>query len=149
MGKLYYTDPLQAAYMAKEFGVDFVIKWWGEEIIAKHSDAIKQPKQFVANMIMKHKTGKFCIHPDSYHIFDPQVGDLVVKAGNIRLLDKIGTIGHITKDKQVYLEADYHDDGGAHEGSLVHITASSKVKIIQRNNKPFFWPMEDKSNETN
>ena len=92
---------------------------------------------------------KLYIHPDSYHIFDPQVGDLVVKAGNIRLLDKIGTIGHITKDKQVYLEADYHDDGGAHEGSLVHITASSKVKIIQRNNKPFFWPMEDKLNETN
>ena len=119
MGKLYYTDPLQAAYMAKEFGVDFIIKWWGEEIIAKHSDAIKQPKQFVANMIMKHKAGKFCIHPDSYHIFEPQVGDLV-------LFGKYNNHYGIFKP----VAPEYADN-------------FKLIPIIQRNNKPFFNPEKE------
>lgn len=65
MSKLYYTDPLKAAWMAREFGVEL------QEITPA---SIKNIIDF--ELINPNETGQWYIHPDSYSIFQPKVGDL-------------------------------------------------------------------------
>ena len=70
--KLYYTDPLKAAWMAREFGV--VI----EQARCKSSIEWEQDfyKSICYDAMLRHdKT--YYIHPDSYHVFEPVEGDMV------------------------------------------------------------------------
>lgn len=60
------------------------------------------------------------IHPDSHHTFEPQVGDLKRVWQNRKM-----------EQPEDYI---YISDGGS-----LHPHAY-KFEIIQRNNKPFFWP---------
>lgn len=86
--KYYYTDPLAAAYMAREFGVAYVIKdfKWLDNACTCYN-------------MRRENADKYYIHPDDYHIFEPQSGDMM-----------------------------------------------AVDKVIQRNNKPFFWPeVQDES----
>ncbi len=53
--RYYYTDPLKASFMAREFGVDFECGVW------RNFD--DWPK------------GKIYVHPDSLHIFEHQEFD--------------------------------------------------------------------------
>ncbi len=71
MTQLFYTDCLKAAYMLKHFEVkaatgggdtcviraDFSLNLYGEDFFSAG--------------------GKLYVHPDCYHIFKPQVGDLI------------------------------------------------------------------------
>ena len=135
----YYDDALQAAYMAREFGV----KWSsvGDDTYMKIYMRLSRELNFTMS-IHHDETKDFAIvHPDSYHIFEPQVGDLVIERGNIREHDRIGTVSRITKDKQLSAVADYHDDED-YKGTLVHMIFHKKAEIIQRDGKPFFTPME-------
>ena len=74
----------------------------------------------------------YYIHPDSYSVFEPIVGDLVTNIGNV---------GWMVNGFEVH-------DNITH---LVHHTANGKMftrmseaVIIQRNSKPFFTPLEVK-----
>ena len=60
--KLYYTDPLAAAYMSREFG----IKIYANQ---KCTCSYEQPRDIAGDV------PNFYIHPDDCHIFEPQVGD--------------------------------------------------------------------------
>ena len=114
--KLYYTDPLASAYMAREFGVEFLKDglcdeetqcYWKIHVNTKfYNNAVQ------LMLLDKHKI-RFIIHPDSLHIFEPMNGDLVV---------------NYTVDENLYYEWDSRsifEDG---------------EEIIQRNGKAFFMP---------
>lgn len=63
---LYYTDPLVAAYMAREFGVGFLNK---EHVPVTHDCLI-------LDIVSKH-SDCYAISLDSYHIFKRQAKDLL------------------------------------------------------------------------
>lgn len=98
--KYFYTDPLEAAYMAKHFGVKFHDYDWSFDLI-ECLEGITHDRNYV-------------IHPDIYHILEPQVGDLLLWSGHYHVA--------YTED-----EAKKFKYG----------------KIIQRNGKAFFWPEMD------
>ena len=107
--KLYYTDPLAAAYMAREFGVN---------IIDADGDSCNHESIDWA-MFIAMDFDQLYIHPDSYHIFEPQVGDLVTHEYYCpECSESLTTWGEAFSQQ----------------------LDSGEYKIIQRNNKPFFWP---------
>lgn len=68
MTKLYYKDPVDAAYMAREFGV-------------KLNNRGRGAYPIISLNVESGNTGagtkeKYYIHPDSYGIFEPQSGDV-------------------------------------------------------------------------
>jgi len=69
MKKLYYTCPIEAAYMTKNFGIIFD----DEYRIFVNLESIGMYLDFD---ILKDDI-KHYIHPESLSIFEPQVGDLV------------------------------------------------------------------------
>lgn len=128
--KLYYTDPLAAAYMAREFGVRFFDGTKDDELKAiRYDNCIKWayssgifPDGERVDSFSFYKGERFYIHPDSLSIFEPKVEDLMTEGKTI--------VEHVYKtiDKQVMSR-----------GHLFY----SPYKIIQRNNKPFFMPEEE------
>lgn len=124
MTKLYYTNPLAAAVMAKEFGVQYSNKFlYGGEI----GYNIENQGGFGEDI------DKFYIHPDSYHIFEPQEGDII-----LALEEKAKKITSDEECKNLY--------GGLQDDEVLRKTTFEKWliigddKIIQRNDKPFFTP---------
>jgi len=61
MIELYYDCPLQAAIMAKEFGVEY--EWSGK----------LEPQESAFGLIIV--PARYYIHPDSLPIFEPKYGD--------------------------------------------------------------------------
>jgi hypothetical protein len=109
---MFYDDPLAAAYMAREFGVKL-----DRDTTAAHkkADYINRLLGSVCGGNIGKVSPVMYIHPDSLHIFEPQVGDYV-QFGE----DHYGLFKKLRSDKY------YENFVG--------------VKIIQRNNRPFFWP---------
>lgn len=136
--KLYYDDPLAAAYMAREFGVEFL----QDELVDEVSCA--SPKLFTSAShfddkfhfhINDKKGRKYYIHPDSYHIFEPQGND----------------VGFDTCDNETYLcNVGIEMNWPGYENAVLTCNDGGdfwkihdNFKIIQRNNKPFFMPKEE------
>ena len=118
--KLYYTDPLAAAYMAREFGIRLEgdIKWYN-------------CADWASKSLADDRNNEIYIHPDSYHIFEPKMGDIVEWDG---LMFGI-VIGKDESDDTI---------GVQHGESDVYTIPSEELGIIQRNNKPFFNPQKEK-----
>ncbi len=108
--KKYYNDPLAAAYMAMEFGVKYVDD---------------NPKAGTETWLGKFLyADKYHIHPDSYHIFEPQVGDVIIDA-----------LGQTLKQ------------GNMSKTDCFMLVKDGVCRIIQRNDKPFFWPESEETDE--
>lgn len=109
--KYYYTDPLAAAWMAKHFGMAF-------DIFAQPSGVRVEKEKSTAKYIAMLGDAYRCyIHPDSLHLLEPKVGDL--------LLDDDPT------------------DGANRTWHLEGMPDAIKAKwniIIQRNGIAFMWP---------
>ncbi len=122
MKKLYYTDPLAAAYMAREFGVKYENCTFDTKITSFRE---------ISKGLIKGREidwfDRYYIHPDSYHIFEPQ---------GIDLIEVITPENYPHHALQVHLM--YYRGRGYRA-----IQDNESVKIIQRNNKPFFWPEEE------
>jgi hypothetical protein len=142
MKKLYYDCPIEAAYMAMNFGVKLYcmhtdeqmseydlteaqrnFDWFhacfceGSEEIEMISDAIKY---------MENISDKIYIHPDSLSIFEAMEGDLY------QIKCSIGDY----KDNPL---VEYHIyNAGLFAGKV--LLGFRDFKIIQRDNKPFLMP---------
>jgi len=135
--KKYYKCPLQAAYMNKEFGVEYqygglpYTKQGGEYgclFVSYSAESEEVKEKFV-------KAEKINIHPDSYHIFDTQLHDIVEWDGIM-----FGTvIGENKEEDIIGVQHGVNDDGGCD----VYTLELDEVKIVQRDDKPFFTPLED------
>jgi len=145
MTKLYYTDPLAAAYMSREFGVEYhklgkIANWKVWQIDGEVDGAIFIDPKIMSHIDFLHDFGgKFSIHPDSLHIFEPQEGDYIYfdnEFGENRDEYGIGEVSISLWTDEV-LSVRWGNIG-------LRLNECENVRIIQRNGKPFFWPEEEK-----
>lgn len=112
MSKLYYTNPIVAAYMAEEFGVRFINRE-NQELSIGEIQRDCHPKMSENDI--------YYIHPDSLDIFEPKEGDL------ISINDGISAA--LITHKEFILALIANND-----------RFEAPLQIIRRNNKPFFVP---------
>jgi hypothetical protein len=128
--KMYYTDPLKAAWMCREFGVKFQTEH-GELMEYHHPFGWNSETESIGNMFQR-----FYIHPDSLALFQPKIGDWV------QIINKAtrnhGWIRHYTKSIAA------HEKHGAY---IRERFKNNNLRIIQRNNKAFFTPEVDNAAE--
>lgn len=137
MTRYFYTCPLESAYMAKHYGMDFEIWRWDncEWNFAAMHDRKKQRNgvtMSVASKILQNRgANRFYIHPDSLHLLVLQKDDILITAAN-------GV-------SAPYAVAKVNDDNGAaslYSASNIKLGMSmfDSWKIIQRNGLAFMWP---------
>lgn len=117
MSKLFYTDPLKAAWMAREFGVKF-ISHGGADLIYNGGDDFS-----VIDCPRGHYVGEYYhVSPDSLPIFEPKVGDK-------------DEDGYVYEEKKLaWLRKD-----GLYDNDPVYGYRHTS-EIAKRDNKPFFMP---------
>ena len=126
MTKLYYDDPLAAAYMAREFGVEYKSNYTKDWLSAQ---------SYTSRGNFDWLYVEYHIHPDSLDIFTPKEGDLVdwdVVNGysyNAEREKESAFMGGYSK----YPVGPNRSD--AVIGEVVY-------KIIQRDGKQFFMPKD-------
>lgn len=128
MTKLYYDCAIQAAYMAKEFGV---------RLCNKHGETI--------NLVLVHMDDneRINIHPDSLHIFKPQVGDLIELDGWAHYavsLEAYAGMGKLYGKRAHFIELECIADFTSPEETDWWF---EEGKILSRNNKSFIWPLSE------
>jgi len=117
MKRLYYTDPLAAAWMYKHHGVqlELIMQDVDTGEIAHH--ALSDYFQSSALPTSTEAYGlRYYIHPESLHLLEPIENDVVI-------LDEMGVSVWHGVTKREYNRLD------------LKVTS-----IIQRNNIPFHWP---------
>jgi hypothetical protein len=115
MKRFFYTDPLAAAWMAKQFGMCFYPDPDGDTFSA-HEFHLSE-KGFYGDWNMD---AILYIHPDSLHLLDPKVGDLAwwsMKDGG----------------------------GCLCEATPMLITQGGVRSIIQRKGVAFMWPESEEA----
>jgi len=148
----YYDCPLEAAYMAKNFGVELMASI-NEEIYKGKKRWFRPDIKPVAGFVHYYryergqdyydilsdfrggreqfgytKPERFTVHPDSLHIFEPQVGDIVdFRWGSPEKLNASDPYG---------------GRPASHASGDGVTTVGKDDKIIQRNNLPFIMPKE-------
>jgi hypothetical protein len=134
MTRFFYTDPLEAAYMARHFGMRFERHELRQEVYDEN--CIGWPDYsdfFFVTMGSYHVVDDgdelFVVHADSFVLLEPQVGDL-----------GIDSEGHQCRF------ADDYDDGSWFVDA-VPMTSFDKtempVAIDKRNGIHFFWPQRE------
>ena len=131
MNKLYYDCPIEAAYMAKNFKVNFTSEGLTD---AQAMQAIQMVKVegytswYDRSLNFQWTKGtKLYVHSDSYMVFKPQIGD-------------IGKLGK--SNLYIYDDRGWED---SYDGALIfehHGNDPKKVKVIDKGSKPFFTPKE-------
>lgn len=116
--RYFYRDPLAAAWMAKHFGMQF------------ENDNPGMGTGWAENKVLYYGVDRYYIHPESYHILEPQIGDFV-SYHDSNLCGRI--IAH---------------DGPPHSDAFISITAvtlwlKDQYTIIQRKGIPFMWPEQE------
>lgn len=138
MTKYYYDDPLQVAYMAREFGVKYQTKYmgiegadidsmYGELAATKGCVELRLSLFGLDAELGSMPKDKVYIHPDSLHIFEPQVGDMVLN-------NRVGGVNVLTVT-----------DIAPRYAYQVHYSLAIELNliIIQRQNKAFFMPKSE------
>lgn len=127
--RYFYTDPLKAVWMSREFNIKFqelvsymVDERFEDRFIDLYSDKLLD-NNFYPSM------GRFYVHLDSEHLLEVQIGDIILtKDENYQFPN---WVAEIDKGKLYTKHYDCNKQwiGGIH-----------CKKIIQRNGKAFFTP---------
>lgn len=156
--KLYFDDPLQAAYMAREFGVRYSFK--GERYPKLTPDRAGFFNDFVDwdnNGDAQFTDMTHHIHPDSYSIFEPKEGDVIASPDCPSRQDAESTnnpdhfLVGADKNNKPYIECVWSDSYETERERIYFDFTKRKRKprmgyqikdfqIILRDNKHFFMP---------
>lgn len=171
MNKFYYDDPLAAAWMAKHFGMkllslhteqqkieydipdeDTDYDWYHGCVVdgwRKDIEMISDAVEFIEDA-----SDKIYIHPDSLHLLEPQVSDIII-FNETYLGDEIEStvtsLYNIGGKNSRGLIVDSFLINGALNNALAQRTLEKKffgdpsksLQIIQRNGIAFHWPKEE------
>lgn len=119
--RYFYRDPLEAAYMAKHFGMEFQR---GDQCVVGWSDFVE--------LEYCRWDAPFYIHPESLHLLDPQVRDLCqFKCGNNHV--NWARIANIALN----ISFSVYPTGARRFDKF--------LRIIQRDGQPFFWPESEET----
>ena len=124
MTKLYYNDGLRAAIMFRDHGV------W---LQTKGGRALRTIRAIIDYCNLGQKA---YVHPDSYHIFKPEDGDMDID-------------GDILYDnpKQKIGESCISDGEGGFKKGIWCVSKDYKANIIRRNNTAFFMPKQEQEDD--
>lgn len=131
-----YSDPIKAAWQAREHGFRFVSKFCAGDISKALDAEITLPIILVnAGMPQNIVEQKYVIHPDSLALLEPQEGDLVTNThkGN-KGRECSGIISQISNGSATITTAERHN------GKRYFVESVGGLQIIQRNSKAFFAP---------
>lgn len=131
MNRLYYDCPIEAAYMAKNFGVKFLheLRFEIEVYFSLHNNDISWLFNEETGDDYSYTRDKFYIDPDSLPIFEPMEGDIITD-------DDINPFVISSK-----ISCDVDDKYVAPE----HIVGQDKT--IFRDGKPFITPKREENND--
>ncbi len=132
--RYFYTDPLAAAWMAKHFGMKFVVD--NKSLYAERYMLIGEYRWMFD---LNHVGKAFEIHADSQHLLMPEIGDIIefFYPGEE---DKQVCIITCGKDAVVYEQGiDIDWVLGKNPMSVDAL----KCKIIRRNKAAFIWPEKE------
>lgn len=120
--RYFYTDALAAAWMAKHFGMKIAPdpREFPNAVNASF-DANGVLQQACLAEMGTPKWRKWYIHPDSLHLLEPQVEDLVTINGG--------------ESANIATHPEFCEALKANADRFV-----APVKILQRNNTAFMWP---------
>ena len=113
--RYFYSDPLAAAWMAKHFGMEFDVNDFDGVMFRKWSN---WEQFFVGNFHHFQKgAAKWHIHPDSLHLLEPEVSDLLVGNWNAVFVEN-------RSDRK----------------TAQQLIRTAGYRITQRDGKAFIWP---------
>lgn len=118
--RLYYTCAIQAAYMAKHFGVRF------------DDDNFKKGEEWAEGNILYFQQLRYYIAPESEAIFEPKLKDIAKSNSS----EEVGEIVSKSPYEQRVALARADDEN-------CFIFRDSEISIIMRDNKQFFAPEKD------
>lgn len=159
----YYDDPLKAAWMSRDFGINLQIHHsykdedYGmlnvtylqvdccDDGTADYIEAYNQHGNFVfgGDDPDDRYSGDIYVHPDSNHIFEPKEGDLLrlyfytPEEDNRANAYMTGKVFGLNNPVARTWFRDKRDGSIDYED---HRISDHEYKIIQRNNKAFFMP---------
>ncbi len=120
MTKYFYSDPLAAAWMARQFGMKF----------HPGTEPIKSIQR------LPYGPSRFNIHPDSLHLLEPQHGDIISPSSSMMGIYIIGQNAMCDRNMNAVPHTGYMD-----METVKSIQSGwGKNTILQRNNIPFMWP---------
>lgn len=133
MKKLYYDCPIEAAYMAKNFGVRLQ-RVNPTQLVEEDLYKEYNHPAHMANLrlfdCMEKAWQKIYVHPDSLSIFEPSIKDIGIDEAN-ELMEYSNFAGTF------WFSIDQQQGGSAAKGL---------VKIIKRGNKLFISPKIEEQN---
>lgn len=115
--RYFYTDPLAATWMAKHYGMRF--RYNNGDVFQDSGEWFTLPMEMPSYL--------FFIHPDSLHLLEPQVGDVLRKGATDKTRVDLRLVDAGVNDHEFWL------------------TISKKFiergyQIIQRKGLAFMWP---------
>lgn len=143
--KYYYDCPIEAAYMAKNFGLRITaelplrynklevlkriynISFGGDEMELSYSEVID-----------KSDGSKFYLHLSSVKLLEPQESDVIISYDNRAFAQDVYAGG-----KEACARAQAHERDAIYEmwfARFEEILKRPNHEIVQRNNKPFIMP---------
>jgi len=143
MTRYYYTDALEAAYMAKHHGVKLQVDkmkaciasgeppYYPDDFLPL--DVCNALVDCIRKLHWEREEQRFYIHPDSVHLLEPQEGDLLAYQHDD--IEDVCWVGLHSQTYELVVQID--------SLSWMSPIELHQTKVIQRNNKPFFWPEHD------
>lgn len=133
--RYFYTDPLAAAWMAKHFGMQIFAPVFAAGTGKYSQSRTPLPVWCWARKIEQAELAKntdgerYYIHPDSLHLLEPRVGDVV----QFTACDYANQPG--LQQSRVWWKP-YLDKWSLPQDA-------GNIRIIQRDGKPFHWPEKE------
>lgn len=127
--RYFYSDPLAAAWMAKKFAIEFS-SCIAQNFVKNAKYNGDEPLLYLINLPANPQE-KFYIHPDSVHLLEPKVGDIIfhTKMENAYRIHAIDGIVNFI-DQPILIH-------GKPSGLWL---PKADFSIIQRDGNVFMWP---------
>ena len=110
MPRLYFTDPIKALYMMREFGVRFLHPKYDEDVFI---DDNRSASCVLADLEYYLSKGPLIVSPSAEHIFEPKEGDHILEPYlQINVVKKFGSFaGHTEVADDLWAFRPYNDGG--------------------------------------
>lgn len=138
MTRYYYTCPIKALYMMKEFGVEFEIEnedfeddddGFAEPYFDYRLWEIESPETISSLLDVLDCNGRIYIQSESEHIFKPKERDLAKEVDGDNCGELMVLEGH-----GLAIPCQDGESGGW------YVFDNSEIEILKRDNKQFFMP---------
>ena len=144
--RYFYTDPLAAAWMAKHFGMMFGIRHFDKFVPEPiYFNGVWAAAKLVDEILDFDPDVALYVHPDSLHLLEPKVGDMIMHGSYKREQDKNPegwTAVLVTGLLPPEFESELRAESGVTKPLCYAYDEEIMIchRIIQRDGIAFHWP---------